>query len=81
MAPETGANNGAPEPFVPSILAPLYLSQEAFEKAMGKTEEAPKFPAIVPGHVANAFTFGGHLLLQWIPDVAVLFFCLCGSWR
>ena len=74
MAPETGTNDetngGAPGPVVPSMLAPLYLSQEAFEKATGKAEEAPKFPAIVPGHVANAFTFGGYSLLQWISNVA-----------
>jgi hypothetical protein len=69
MAPETGTNEGTPEPTRPSMLAPLYLSQEAFERATGKTEEAPKFPAIIPGHVANAFTSGGYLLLQCIPDV------------
>jgi hypothetical protein len=51
MAPETGTNDGTPEPVVSSMLAPFYLSQEAFERATGKTEETPKFPAIVPGHV------------------------------
>ena len=79
MAPETGTNDGTPELVVPSISAPLYLSQEASERATGTTEEVPKLPAIIPGHLANAFTFGGYLLLQCIPDVACPWCCFSVS--
>ena len=56
---------------------PLYVSQSVFDQLSQSKEEPSKFPSIVPGHVANAFTFREYGEIPLFPWCSLLFRQIC----